>query len=321
MSGSAYTTEVDFDRRRDDARLVKIEDAVERLQITGLRRQSAELVGPCPRCGGTDRFAVNVHKQVFNCRGCQTGGDVISLVRHVKGCSFADAIDFLVGAPLRGNQHPEGGLHLHRNDERDRHADNSMTARWLWAKRRPITPGSPPYLYLCNRLRVKELRYIPATLGYLPARGGYSDSMIAAFGCASEMEPGVLAPPKVITGVHITRITAEGEKAPDPNDKAKIMLGPSMGQPIVLSPPNDLFGMAAVEGIETGLSVYAGTGLGVWVAGSAGRLPALAHIVPAYIEVVTIYQEPDRAGVKYATELAQALSARGIEVRISEAPL
>jgi Family of unknown function (DUF5906)/CHC2 zinc finger len=99
MSGGAYTTEVNFDRRRDDARLVKIEDAVERLQIGGLRRKSAELVGPCPRCGGTDRFAVNVRKQLFNCRGCQARGDVISLVLHVKGCSFGDAVNFLVGAP------------------------------------------------------------------------------------------------------------------------------------------------------------------------------------------------------------------------------
>jgi hypothetical protein len=33
-----------------------------------LRRQGRELVGPCPTCGGRDRFAVNPSKQLWNCR-------------------------------------------------------------------------------------------------------------------------------------------------------------------------------------------------------------------------------------------------------------
>jgi phage/plasmid primase-like uncharacterized protein len=33
--------------------------------------------GPCPRCGGRDRFAISLKKQVWICRG----GDVIDLVR------------------------------------------------------------------------------------------------------------------------------------------------------------------------------------------------------------------------------------------------
>jgi hypothetical protein len=35
----------------------------------------------CPICGGTDRFAVNTEKQVFNCRSCNAKGDVIALSR------------------------------------------------------------------------------------------------------------------------------------------------------------------------------------------------------------------------------------------------
>jgi len=34
------------------------------------RGGSNEHVGPCPRCGGRDRFGVNTRKRVFNCRGC-----------------------------------------------------------------------------------------------------------------------------------------------------------------------------------------------------------------------------------------------------------
>ena len=35
-----------------------------------LKRSGRELVGPCPLCGGHDRFAINVAEQLFNCRGC-----------------------------------------------------------------------------------------------------------------------------------------------------------------------------------------------------------------------------------------------------------
>jgi phage/plasmid primase-like uncharacterized protein len=74
---------------------VSIADAVARLGLE-LRRQGRELVGPCPRCGGRDRFAINLGKQVWNCRRCSRGGgDAIGLVRHVRGCTFRDAIAFL----------------------------------------------------------------------------------------------------------------------------------------------------------------------------------------------------------------------------------
>jgi CHC2 zinc finger len=45
------------------------------------KRQGRELIGACPRCGGQDRFATNVEKGCFNCRGCNAKGDVIALVR------------------------------------------------------------------------------------------------------------------------------------------------------------------------------------------------------------------------------------------------
>ena len=62
-----------------------------------LRRCGGELIGPCPVCGGRDRFAVNPKKAVWNCRGCGKGGDVIHLVRHLDGCGFNDAIEQLTG--------------------------------------------------------------------------------------------------------------------------------------------------------------------------------------------------------------------------------
>ena len=70
---------------------VPIEDELARRGIR-LRRQGRELVGPCPRCGGRDQFGVNIVKQIWNCRGCQKGGDILDLVQHLDGCEFLEAV-------------------------------------------------------------------------------------------------------------------------------------------------------------------------------------------------------------------------------------
>jgi hypothetical protein len=79
----------------DKARAVRIEDELARRGIT--LRGKNEQCGPCPVCGGDDRFSINIQKQVFNCRGCGVGGDVIALVQHLDGTEFNDAVTKLVG--------------------------------------------------------------------------------------------------------------------------------------------------------------------------------------------------------------------------------
>lgn len=282
------------------------------LQIDGLKRHGPELCGPCPRCGGTDRFAVNDRKQVFNCRRCQTGGDVISLVRHVNGCSFGAAVEFLIDT--RARKSPRLRHQVERPSLTLRAASNSGTAQWLWAKRHSIKEDTPAARYLRKR---GYPGLIQQTLAYLPAHEEHPDALIAAFGIACENEPGLLDAPQDVTGVHITRLTPEGEKSNI--NPVKLTLGPSMGQPIVLAPPNDLLGLAITEGIEDGLSVHQATGLGVWAAGSAGRMPKLASVIPDWIECITIYAHPEPAGQCGARDLAQLLDGRGMEVRIMEA--
>jgi hypothetical protein len=79
------------------ARGMRIEDELARRGIH--LRGKNERFGPCPKCGGDDRFSINVAKQVFNCRGCEIGGDVIDLVRHLDGVDFTSACAMLVGDP------------------------------------------------------------------------------------------------------------------------------------------------------------------------------------------------------------------------------
>jgi Toprim domain len=222
-------------------------------------------------------------------------------------CDFVTAVKTLVGNGARQKVAPQP-----RQSAKKASQDNTSTAAWLWSRRKPITEGTPPFVYLRKRRCTGP---IPLTLGYLPPRYPYPAAMIAAFGIADELEPAIIVPPKTVKGIHLTRLTAEGEKAPNADDKAKIMLGVCQGAPITISPPTDRLGLAVTEGIEDGLSVYQSTGLGVWAAGSGGFMPALAPLIPDYIETVTIYAHDDEMGQK-AIDLARAIKTRGIEVRI-----
>ena len=82
----------------DRARRVPIEHVLERRCIK-LNGSGHERVGPCPKCGGDDRFGINTQKQLWNCRGCDKGGDVIKLVQHLDGCGFKAACATLAGEP------------------------------------------------------------------------------------------------------------------------------------------------------------------------------------------------------------------------------
>lgn len=82
----------------DKAAAADLLDVAARLGAT-LKRSGTEHVGPCPSCGGTDRFAINPRKRIFNCRGAD-GGDVIQMVRHVLGLDFNAAVEWIAGEPF-----------------------------------------------------------------------------------------------------------------------------------------------------------------------------------------------------------------------------
>jgi hypothetical protein len=149
-----------------------------------------------------------------------------------------------------------------------------------------------------------------------PHRPDYHPALIAAFGLPHEIEPDILKLDEhAVQGVHLTLLRPDGT-AKAGTDLDKLTLGPSMSWPIVIALPNDLLGLAITEGIEDALSVHQATGLGVWAAGTANRMPALANKIPIHIECVTIYAHPERAGQDNAYKLADALLARDIEVFI-----
>ena len=81
------------------AKSVPIEAELKNRGYNNLKKSGGELIGPCPQCGGDDRFGVNLKKQIFNCRQCGAAGDVIDLVKLLDGSDFTDAATTLAGEP------------------------------------------------------------------------------------------------------------------------------------------------------------------------------------------------------------------------------
>ena len=183
-------------------------------------------------------------------------------------------------------------------------------AAWLWSKRRPIQ-GTPAEHYL--RAVRGYCGLIPKSLAFLPpAKPEHHPAMIAAYALVDEPEPGVLSPPCNVQAIHLTLLKSDGSGKAEVGH-AKLTISSPRGRPIALAPPNDLLGLAITEGIEDALTVHEATGLGAWAAGSAPMMPALAYVLPGYIEAVTIYAHDD-GGRQYSLQLADRLSARGIEI-------
>ncbi len=58
--------------------------------ITARAKTALEYCGPCPACGGKDRFSFWPGRERYFCRGCGKSGDLIDLLRG-DGMSFTDA--------------------------------------------------------------------------------------------------------------------------------------------------------------------------------------------------------------------------------------
>ena len=86
------------DPRRSEAEAMPIEEVAGRLALLdGLARNGREFTGPCPKCGGRDRFSINTQKGVFLCRRCDGKGGGVALVMFVLGLNFPQALEYLCG--------------------------------------------------------------------------------------------------------------------------------------------------------------------------------------------------------------------------------
>jgi hypothetical protein len=144
-----------------------------------LRKAGSEMVGPCPVCGGSDRFGLNTRKNLWNCRHCGVGGDVIGLVMHLDGADFLAACETLTGAPPpKGEGHrlsPEelAARAAQRTAEQEKSEKSASFFREkerralyaMWRQAMPRHPMVAAYLDRRNGLALPPgtaLRFLPA---------------------------------------------------------------------------------------------------------------------------------------------------------------
>jgi len=70
-----------------------------------------EYAGPCPMCGGRDRFRVQPVSGRWLCRHCTEGKwqDAIDYVRRRDGVTFSEAVETLAGGLAQGRAQQQGG--------------------------------------------------------------------------------------------------------------------------------------------------------------------------------------------------------------------
>lgn len=208
-----------------------------RQQGAQLRQSGAEHIGPCPVCGGHDRFAVNTEKNIFLCRQSGAGGDAIALWRYLNNGSFADAVSALTGwqpdtnnnsnhdgRPLVDKGHcdaaarpkpiPCAAAHQSntRNDDSNPWRDKARRDAYdLWCK--AVRQGPLVKAYLKAR-GLAELNCHPPVLRELPSLAywhkpeGASRSEIIHTGPA--MVAAITGPDGKFIGLHRTWLQADG---------------------------------------------------------------------------------------------------------------
>jgi hypothetical protein len=293
------------DPRVEDARAVRIEDEVARRGIQ-LRGRGPEREGSCRVCGGTDRFSINTKKQVWNCRGCQQGGDVIALVCHLDRLGFREAVEQLgrlaqppklsadeprISKPATPGPAPDNG--------------NREPALRIW--RKAIDPrGTLVETYLQSRgldlpyeATFEAIRYQPR----LFFRGETFPAMIALVRSVKGDAP---------QAVHITPLV----DPPEGKKRARFSYGPIIGGAIKLAPDADVTLCLGIgEGIESALSLRCWDCFGaspVWsliTSNEVKKLPVLAGIQTLWIAV-----DDDPAGITAAATVSARWLEAGREV-------
>ncbi len=167
---------------RDDHRLVEakgvpLAELVARLGLdVSLKRAGHEWTGPCPQCGGDDRFSVNVTKQKWNCRGCRAKGDAPGLVMHVMGLALPAALDWMlspdttVSPEERARRAAEAAARAEAAAKKaaEERARAIKSAKALWARGLPAE-GTAVRGYLDRRgISLDRLPVMPRCLRFHP---------------------------------------------------------------------------------------------------------------------------------------------------------
>ena len=262
--------------------------------------------GPCPLCGGRDRYRFDDKNGSgsYYCSNCGAG-DGVKLVMGFKNLDFKNAAHQVEKAA--------GFIKSSRYQEKKTDEYLKSRLRRLWQGSKPVVIGDPVHEYLENR--GIHLTHIPSSLRYHPELTYWreGEEKAIADGRFDAMLALITAPDGSGATIHRTWILG-GQKAPVDRPK-KIAQGlPIKGGAIRLTPPAEILGVA--EGIETSLAAMQITGIPTWACVSANGVETFTP--PAITKRVVIFGDNDinYVGQSAAYRLACSLVRAGIDAEV-----
>lgn len=293
------------DPRLDDAKRMDLGKVLELLRMDNLRRNGRELSGPCPLCGGTDRFNIHRDTLAFLCRQCGIkGGDQVALVREVRGLGFIEALEWMCGPKpeISEEERMARRARAERAEQKQRAVEASYRAhaiaeaRRIWNSARPGHLGVVAAYLRARGIEPDALPFpLPAALRFITAhpymkqleRGKPSVELHRG----PAMIAGVLRPEGQVAAVHQTwvssvpphgkaSITHNGETYP-----AKMMRGSKKGGAIRLHTPEGAHTLVMAEGIENTLTAALAwgdtlPGAAYWCGADLGNMAGKMQKVP-----------------------------------------
>jgi putative DNA primase/helicase len=270
--------------------------------------------GPCPACGGKDRYSFDNRKGRgdFFCRHCGAG-DGFALLQRVFRWTFAEARRRVVEAAGLSNSPQALAAPVPRVQSGDAPARPAERVRRLRRERCAVANCADALDYLTSR----GLWPLPqgCSLAAHPSAEYFADGKrIGRF-------PALLADVVDVAGelvtLHVTYLHG-GRKLAD-HEPRKI-LGPMTareGCAVRLMPSGEVLGIA--EGIETALSAAITDSLPVWAALNTSLLGKFEP--PPGVRTLVVFADRDVAGLEAAIKLMERLQGRvKLEARIPTAP-
>lgn len=326
----------DMDLFFADARAADALAVAQKLGVRLKKIATNEYAGPCPSCGGADRFSVNVRKKIFNCRGCGAKGSNIDLVMLATDCTPIKACE-----RITGRTRPNGASKdeqertasaarakaikeirersLELDDPRAEHGKAYLAARRITRELVPLI-GTPAETYLAQ-IRKIDVGALEDVLSRCDALGWHPSVYFN--------EPGhPLHAQRLgcIVGIMTDAVTAEPTGAISRTyltpDLAKVGKAKTLGSPagiVRLSEDADvLFGLHLAEGMETALTVMSKGLRPIWATGSTSLMRTFPIL--NVIEWLTLIVDHDanRAGEEAAREVETRWLLAGRKVRLRQ---
>lgn len=229
--------------------------------------------GPCPKCGGRDRFSIHTTMNKWNCRQCGKGGnDSISLIQHMFDIDFKQAVGWLSNQDqptpvseeeLRRRREAARAERIRQESVAQSLRERAMRdAMEIWRRREPVRGSMVEAYYELRNLRCSPNEKVIAFLPdepYVFDRGPKAHERWVRIHSGPCQLAVIHRPDNKFGGVHRTWLDLSKPKGkaelfdPDKGEplSAKMTRGSKKGGAIRLFTPETYSRMCAGEGIET----------------------------------------------------------------------